>query len=69
MIGRADIALILHPLNEPRGAVIADAQLPLTSAVTVRGSGLLNLAQQKQSLGGLTLAASAQLAGAKVKTP
>lgn len=39
-----------------------DQQLPANAVVTVRGSGFMNLHQQSQALGGLTLAASAQVA-------
>jgi fibronectin-binding autotransporter adhesin len=39
----------------------SDHQLPANTKVTVRGTGLLKIAQQAQALGGLTLAASAQV--------
>lgn len=38
-----------------------DGQLPANAVVTVRGSGFMNLRQQSQVLGGLTLGASAQV--------
>ncbi len=40
---------------------LEDGQLPANAVVTVRGTGFLNLHQQSQTLGGLTLGASAQL--------
>src|SRR4029079_14378156 len=39
MVGLADEAVLLHPLNEPRGTVVADAQL----ALQVGSRGLLAL--------------------------
>src|SRR5437868_4515645 len=39
MVGLADQPILLHPLDQPRGAVVADAQL----ALEVRGRGLLAL--------------------------
>ncbi len=37
MIGRADLALLLHPLDQPCGGIVADAEL----ALDVAGRGLL----------------------------
>ena len=39
MVGLADQPVLLHPLDQPRGAVVADAQL----ALEVGGRGLLAL--------------------------
>ena len=41
MVGGADHAFLLHPLDQPRGIVVADAQLPLQ----VGGRGLLALGE------------------------
>src|SRR4051812_38999315 len=46
MVGLTDEPVLLHALNQPRGAVIADTQLPLE----IRGRGLLALSDDLDRL-------------------